>query len=242
MAHHLSLLLLVFIFRIPASGQEVQFRDSLNLDKGHWQIFTNPFTHNTVIKFFDGQKNQFYQENLAGKYIKLTNRNIAKINQIFDQMASKTVVQTQVASDSLSSPAYRKLSDLNSKRQSLREKENDTSPWNIASRLKVHAFQMYDKEKVTLIFQNPDQTTVNITLSTLNEQVLYKEVSTEINYRRSFNLQALEDGKYKLVVSHPNRKQSYIKQIEINSTENRKLHLEKQVDVNCKANDESASW
>ncbi|QMU29666.1 hypothetical protein [Adhaeribacter radiodurans] len=206
---------ITWILSIPVLGQERQYRDPLQPEKGHWQIQTNPAANTTVIQFFDGQNQQIYQEKMTGKYIRLTDRNIAKINQLFDQIASKTIVLAQVESEPLSSPAFRKLAFQNNKKQSWRENESSASPLNVAASLKVHAFQIYNTDKVELNFRNPDQKRVIIQVFTQDRYSIYKEITREIDYKRSFDFTAIGYGKYKLVVSPLKGRPRFMKQIEI---------------------------
>jgi hypothetical protein len=197
------------------TAQNIQYRDPAFPEKGHWQIVTDPAANNTVIKFYDGQKNQIYEETISGKYIKLTDRNIARINKTFDQIAGKTMVLAQVKSDPFTSPAFRKLSYRHLKKRSLTEKESTKSALNSASRLKVHAFQYYPTARFELNFQNPAQERLIIKVFNKVGQSVYHESSCRMHYKRSFDFEGMANGMYKLVVTTANGKFKYTKQIEI---------------------------
>lgn len=235
----LKLLLMLAIagmLSMPTRGQERQYRDPRQPEKGHWQIQTDPAANYTLIQFYDGQNQPIYQEKITGKYIRLTDRNMAKINQLFDQIASKTIVGAQVASEPLRSAAFRKLTAANHRKQSWQEKESRAS----SLELKVRAFQIYETDKVALHLRNPDQKRVIIQVLTQDGQTVYKEISRDIDYKRNFDITALGYGKYKLVVSPRKGRPMYLKQIEIKPAQ--QLLQEKPTRANYQEISEAAGW
>ncbi len=199
----------------PAFAQTMQYRDPTNPDRGAWQITTDPGNKNTVIRFFDGNKNQLYEEIIPGKYIKLTNRNIARINQTFDQIVLKSMVATQVKADPLDSPTFRKLSDRQNKKQSRTSTAQASANSNSNSKLKAHAYQIGKSPRLQLIIQNPEQERIIIDLSDEQGQSLYHESFSILKYHRRFDLTGMSQGQYKLLVTTANRKQKYTRVLEL---------------------------
>lgn len=198
---------------VPASAQDLQYRDPNNPDRGAWQITTDPVTKNTLIRFFDGSKNQLYEEAMAGKYIKLTKRNIARINKAFDQIMLKSTVAAQVKADPLDSPTFRKLSERQNKNQSKTSAYRAFANFYPDSKLKAHAYQIGKSTMFQLIILNPEQKRLIIDLSDEQGQSLYHESFSILNYRRRFDLTGMHSGQYKLLVTTTNRKQKYTRMI-----------------------------
>ncbi|RDC62739.1 hypothetical protein [Adhaeribacter pallidiroseus] len=208
------LLLLSWFWTLSVFAQTMQYRDPAQPELGAWQITTDPISKNTVIRFFDGNKNQFYEEIIAGKYIKLTDRNIFRINQSFDQMVLKSIVAAQVKADPLDSPTFRKLSDRQSKKQS-KISANQASNFKANVSLKAHTYQVGKTMLFYLIVQNPEKNRIIVDLSDEQGQSLYHESFSFLNYRRRFDLTGMTQGQYQLLVTTANRKQKYTRRIHV---------------------------
>jgi hypothetical protein len=97
----------------------------------------------------------------------------------------------------------------------LPEASSEVYAHNTTTRLKAHAFQYYPSGRLEMNLQNPDRERLHISMLDHLGQSMYQESSNLSNYKRSFNLAGMANGKYKLVVFSANSKNKYIRYFEI---------------------------
>ncbi|MDQ4141133.1 MAG: hypothetical protein M3142_11495 [Bacteroidota bacterium] len=204
-----------FFLFLPATAQEVQFRDPLNSAKGHWQLFTDATTRTTKVKFFDGKQNLLYEEELPEKYIRLTDRNINRINETFDLVTAKNLILTNVKANPLPPVITPRTSKH---RNPVRSKTRHSASANAISNLKIDTYKVADTFKFGLIFQNPDRERIRINLRNEAGKILYTNFVNSASYERQFDFSGLNTEKYTLEVISVDRKQKYTDQIVIRST------------------------
>jgi hypothetical protein len=202
--------ILVFMLAITFSAvaQEAHYRDPNNPGKGYWQIYTNAQTRSTSIKFFDSQKYLLYEEVIPGKYIKLTNRNINRINQTFDQITQNNLVVSKIKSDQLPANHTRK-SAVGEKATHRNNNQNG------GSKITLNTFKIPNTTKLHLTFQNPNRERIKIYLMNDAKQIIYDENVNRNYYNRNLDFAGLHPGKYMLVLTTTNRKFRYTEQIQI---------------------------
>jgi hypothetical protein len=210
----------VLLLGLPngVTAQDIHYRDPNNPAKGYWQLFTDAESRTTNVKFFDANQQMLYQEIMPGRFIKLTNRNITRINLVFDQIAGKSMVEKSVKSASLTSADFKKLINRNSKKRYNNVEESTLYKENPASGLAVHTYQIADKTDYYLTIQNPQQEQVFIYLFNKINQNIYWEKVQKTDYRRKFNFEGMPQEEYKLVVTTADKKLKYTKKIDLRST------------------------
>lgn len=186
-------------------AQNVQYRDPLQPSKGHWLLLTDAATRTTTIKFFDGQNNLLYEEAIPGKYIKLTNRNINRINQTFDLVTRNDLILSKVKANLLISLASNPSSQIRNTKYA--------SQANAGANIKLNTFKIPNTAKFHLAFHNPDRERIKIYVINNTKQVIYDENLNSAAYNRRYDFTGLHPGKYTLVLTTVNRKFRYTEEI-----------------------------
>jgi hypothetical protein len=209
-------LVLFLLLSITVTAQDIHYRDPHNPGKGYWLLFTDAANKTTRIKFFNANQQLLYEEVITDGFIKLTDRNIKKINQTFDQIAGKTMVVKKVKSELLTSSDFKDLSNRNSLKRRNNLEESTISKENPATGLLVHTYQIANKADYYLTIKNPNQERVFIYIFNKINQNVYWEKIQKISYRRKFNWEGMENGEYSLVVCTADKKFKYTKKINLN--------------------------
>lgn len=219
-----------------ATGQELHYRDLNDPQRGYWTLFTDASSQTTHIQFFNADKRLVYEESIPEKYIRLTRRNINKINQAFDRIMEQKLLKDQVKLSELSSARYRKLvrRHKSEARTSTDSFASCTSTDNLANRddfecgIQTTAYPLSNnKLYFQLTILNPLKERLFIFLYDTRNNSIYRERIYSINYRRTFNMEALRGGVYKLLVTNTNRKYKYIRYIEVKpSRRSRMVYIE----------------
>lgn len=211
------ILAIYLVLSFSATAQDVHYRDPQDPSKGHWLLFTDPATLSTRIQFFDANKHLLYEEVLSDKYIRLTERNINRINQAFDLITQNNLVLTKVKANPLSPVSNNQAFSRRNPAHRYPGQPNASSLDNAGSNIKLHTFKIANTCKFYVIFQNPDQKGIRIQLKNEVGKILFTELVNSATYRRKFDFAGTLAEKYTLVVTSRDRKYRFIQQIEMRS-------------------------
>ncbi|MDQ4140894.1 MAG: hypothetical protein M3142_10250 [Bacteroidota bacterium] len=204
---------LSLFFTFSATAQEKFYRNLNDPNSGYWKLYTEPTSRTTNIKFFDASDRLLYEEVIPDKYIKLTDRNINRINQVFDQITGNQMVLTKVKTNPLpATPIHNNI-----KRKSVAKAPSEQVLNKSGSKIQINSVKISNSTKFYLAFENPDRERIDIYLKDDAGQVLYSEHVNCASYLRKFNTVGLHKGKYFLVVTTVNRKYKFTKLIEVGS-------------------------
>ena len=207
------ILIISLVLPFSVAAQDVHYRDPLEPSKGYWQLFTDAATRTTRVKFFDANKHLLYEEVIPNKYIKLTNRNINKLNQTFDLVTRNDLVSTKVKANPLLTFRSNRLTTRYGSSHHYPCQVSSSSLPEPVSDIKLNTFSVSNTSKFYLAFQNPGRKRIKIYLLNKAKQILYSESVNTANYKRQFNLVGLHTGKYTLVVTTVDRKYRFTEQI-----------------------------
>ena len=164
---------------LRAQEKEVQ-RVYAAADKGYWSLYTDPGKRSTTVKFFDQENDLIYQESLAGRYLKLTPQNIRKLNEMHSWYVASQLVSAQVRSMTLPMAP---------------------TPVNPApGRFQTNIFPVFGTTRFKIAFDNPERKWVNISLQDAQGHELHRERVNQPSYVRSFNLDKVNPGTYKVIL------------------------------------------
>ncbi len=169
-------------------------------DKGYWQVHTDPNSRNTVVQFFDGENHLLYQETMARKYVKLSNRNV----RLFDELLAKLMAR-ELLSEKVK--AYDIVADSRTDYRSMSEPE-----WSAPSvTMKTATSNVYvvQKGKMKVILKNPAQENYDIRIVDSALRMIYHEQVKDLTYGRWFDMSKLGEGTYSVHISSPRKKLNY---------------------------------
>lgn len=206
-----SLLLGSFVAVVSVHAQSDYFAKT-DSSKPYWKIQTDFASQKTLVRFFNNKHEPIYQETLAGRYVKLTNRNIRLFDSMLERLVTNQLLSAEVRSHELvpSSPGTSEqvvatsmstpvttVRILDSPKE-VEEFGPMRSDLSISStgKLKMHVLNLL--EKPVLIKLTDDQ----------GRQV-FKEKSTLLNYNRTLNLARLPEGRFRLEVDSPQTDYTY---------------------------------
>ncbi|QMU30048.1 hypothetical protein [Adhaeribacter radiodurans] len=207
------IVVLLLVVSTSTQAQNVHYRDPYNPAKGYWKLYTDAATRTTSVKFFDVNHHQVYEEVIPEKYVKLTDRNINKINEAFDQVTRNHLIQAKVKSNAL---------PLGPPQQSVQE--NSTTHFNHKkvnarafsdSGIILNNFKYAGSTNYCVLYKNPERKSVNVSLIDEQGKVLYSEYESIAEYRRVFDFRGLYPGVYTLTVATSDHKYKYTEQLTI---------------------------
>ncbi|MFC5407914.1 hypothetical protein ACFPMF_01240 [Larkinella bovis] len=183
--------------------------------QAYWKVQTDFTSQQTVIRFFNRHREPIYQETLAGRYVKLTDRNIRLFDEMLhrlltnqllsaevrshDLLASGSVLPYYVASAPLSTPVTPVATSYI--RTSTKE-SFETNP--LRSDVGIS-----NTGKLRLLVMNLLEKPVLVTLIDDAGRHIFKEKETQLSYNRTLNLTQLPAGKFRLDISGSQRDYAY---------------------------------
>lgn len=171
-------------------SQPDQYAQTSIPPQGYWRVMTQPDTRSTVVRFYNRDSQVVYEEQLAGRYIKLNDRNVARLDQTLANLTSGNLVASTLKTEPLRT-----------------EKEYYKEPTNmplatVPTGLFVESFPIVSQDKLLVRFQNPEGYRMHIALRNERDQNVYNDSVVQKEYQRKFDLSQLAAGVYTLVVSN----------------------------------------
>ncbi|GAB3899100.1 hypothetical protein GCM10028803_19630 [Larkinella knui] len=180
--------------------------------KGYWKIQTDFASQQTRIRFFNSQHEPIYQENLAGRYVKLTNRTIRLFDSMLERLLTNQLLSAEVKSHELvasstgvpdyavSAPLTHPISTsyvLASPTESLETNPLRTDV-SISStgKLKIHAVNLRQEPVLVTILDDQGRS-------------IFKQKTVAPTYNRTLNLSQLQEGTFRFEVIGLQKKYYY---------------------------------
>ncbi|SDL51618.1 hypothetical protein SAMN05421823_106223 [Catalinimonas alkaloidigena] len=178
--HALSALLLI-VAPLAAGAQHTETSLPAYVSpQDHWRVYTDPDQRLTRVQFFDDQHRLLYEETLPGQYLKLTPRNVRKLNETHARLRSNHLLSTTLqvsALPDLPAPAH-------------------LTP----TRFQAHVFAVAGTARFKVTFDNPERDVVQIWLKDAQGHTLHHDKVQARSYVRSFNLTPLPSGDYQVEI------------------------------------------
>lgn len=207
-----TILLLASLLALPAfvQGQFVPTttEDTPDSSRGYWQVATHPATRRTTVQFFDEQKNVLYEETLAGSYINLNHRTV----KILDQKLHQLIHKNWIASSLTVIPLPREK-DLFRPRVAGVD-ATMASGYRSVNGYYADALSVKDR-KLEVRFLNELGYRMTIKIEDKKGQNVYFDSVVMKAYRRRFDFNSLEPGRYTLTISSYNHRFYYSRQLEL---------------------------
>lgn len=185
-------------FTSGATAQEDTFyRDPARPQRGYWKLFTHAASASTTIRFFDGDGRLLYEEVFTRQYVKLTGRNIAAINEAFDQITSQSLLRSRVtATDLPADPRERLPAPVGHQTGSGTETAGEKPDAGIG----VSLFAVGSTGKLKLLIENPRCRKLYLCLKADNGRIIYSETTRRPGYMRTFDLTGIPSGKHTFLI------------------------------------------
>ncbi|WP_128545022.1 hypothetical protein [Larkinella soli] len=173
---------------------------------GFWKLRTNYATRSTVIQFFNAQGEPLYQETLAGRYVKLTKRNIRLFDGMLKQLMQSSLLADQLKTHELLASERATFLPTTSRERP----ETEERPVVVEPNGTLTAYPVVSPTgRLQVGFNNPAQEKITIGLATELSYYVYKEATTLETYNRVLNLSKLAGGNYRLEIGNSRRRLTY---------------------------------
>lgn len=203
-------------FRVAAQSDYYARTDS---SKAYWKIQTDFSSQKTMIRFFNSQQEPIYQETLAGRYVKLTDRNIRLFDSMLQRLLSNQLLSAEVKSHELVAtstgvPYYATSTPLSKPVSTSYVLASPNEPLEINPLRSDIAISNTGRLKIQVVNLREEPILVML-LDDLGRYV-FKEKSRLGHYVRNLNLTQLAEGKFRLEVSGAQKSYTYRLQIQSN--------------------------
>ncbi|GAA4405202.1 hypothetical protein GCM10023187_23390 [Nibrella viscosa] len=208
----------LYLPSLTTAQPNTYFSQSAAAEKGYWKLFTDNQSRSTHVRFFDAQNQLVYEEVLAGKYIKLTDQNVDRLNQLLDQVMESRLIAASLKATPLeetiihNQPVVWSGPSLKPEATAAVKLNN---PLNYNIRLNSHLTEYQNKQMLRVQVENPERYRLAVSVRDKNGQAVYWEPVTQSNCLVKLNLSELKHDSYTLEVTTPNRNYSYIRRIEL---------------------------
>ncbi|MFD1141966.1 hypothetical protein ACFQ4C_12640 [Larkinella insperata] len=169
--------------------------DGYYQSKGHWQVRTDAISHTTVVTFYDAYHHPIYQETLPGQHIRLSRKNIRRLDAIGAHLTTRQLVASAVRSDELPPNPAPIRSEFAADPTAF-SAEPDTAFGGFRTKVIPVA-----PNHLTVYYVQADTEPVSIQLLDQSGQPVHREVHHVAKYKRSFDLEQLNPGLYELALS-----------------------------------------
>ncbi|SDL97740.1 hypothetical protein SAMN05421823_109184 [Catalinimonas alkaloidigena] len=210
------LILIALGARFGSTGyaQDVSYyeKQHVSAHSGFWQVLTDPDNRTTTIRFYDEHRQVVYQEELVGKYVRLTARNRRKLDGMLEQVLHNRLVAATVGvteMQKLARGALLKMPDVLLRDESKVEKQLALQ----RAQIRLNAYMMPQSLRMKVLIDNPKEERMKIRLMDTEGATLYEENTSAVSYHRPFDLQGMPVGTYTLLVK--SRKQSFVRELEV---------------------------
>lgn len=169
-------------------------------EKPYWTAKLNSSKNNTVLSFFDKNNQLLYKEDLPGKVVVPSKRNIKKFDKMLALMLANKLVSEHLTTLAVTSTT--KSYALNN--SSLQASDLLRYPNGIETRI-------YTREsgKLIIYIANPNLRKLNLILKDQEEHLIYFENTCLEKYGRDLDITNLEPGQYMFSVSSGKASESF---------------------------------
>ena len=193
------------------SSASVQAQTSAHYDNaasktpGHWEASTNYQVNGTEIRFYDGNKQLIHQEVYPNKLVKLTKKNVERLDITLAKVMDKQLVPSEVKTVTM--PASTEDPRVVNKRRRIMEAERRASSADLTAQ--VVGSTSGNNAVLKVFIYNPHEERLRIEIQNAQGNPVCKEYTTDFQHYYRFNLNSLQDGNYRVqIYKIPQRKPS----------------------------------
>ncbi|GAB3915956.1 hypothetical protein GCM10028804_01500 [Larkinella terrae] len=187
----------------------------------HWQLHTDAVSQQTVVAFYDNHNRIIYQETLPGKHIRLTRKNVRRLDQTSRLLANKQLVTSTIQPDRILAQAP------------------DSQMLEVPERFSLLGTAVPDSafagfratvvptpgDRIALYYTQPDENLVSIMLLDPTGNAVYQEIISHLKYKRYLDLGNLGYGEFRLILSNSQYRYSYRLGVHYPNAKNRPVLL-----------------
>lgn len=176
--------------------------------KPYWRLNTGAGARNTQVRFFDASDRLLYEETLVHQYVRLTPRNLARLNNILDRLVNCSLVVNTLKTKTIDErPSGNELS-VRAEHARLTAAPTETNPKGYP----IEAYSIYQipQDRLVILLTNPDRYPMKIVIwQEGHTKEAYFEIDNGTHYQRKLNLNKLSTGNYKLIITSIDNKFYY---------------------------------
>lgn len=181
---------------------------------GYWRLHTEAGSRTTVVRFYRADNQLLYEESMGNRYVRLTKRNVARLDNMLNRLVSGTLIASSVKAQPMNEVSAE--SAIRTRADATRQVAT-VSPTNKKG-YAIDATGYYQARfnRLFLTVVNPDRHRMDIML--LDEQKhlhLFWETDNGPEYMRRLSLTELPAGHYTLVIKTVDRTFRYSQPVHI---------------------------
>ncbi|CCH52470.1 hypothetical protein BN8_01474 [Fibrisoma limi BUZ 3] len=173
---------------------------------GYWRLHTDYASRSTIIRFYDRDRQLIYQETISGRYVKLNKRTVRLFDSMLDRLVNNQLLSAHVRTHELL--ASNERVPINAfLRPSLLRDEPTTSPEE-ANRFVTQPL-VNSEGKLRVIFLNPRQERVLISIEDNSYNSIYRDISSLSAYKRAIDVSQLPEGTFRFRIATKQQTRTY---------------------------------
>ncbi|GAB3338563.1 hypothetical protein GCM10027299_50770 [Larkinella ripae] len=165
--------------------------------RAYWEVTTDYKTNGTAIRYFNADRQLLYQETLPKQLVKLTKRNVRRLDEALVKVTQNQPQPSHVRSVSL--PANTENPRIARERLRVMDAERKASPADLMARI-VPAADGFDAY-ITLFLYNPKQERVRIEVLNSKGYVVAQEYNNRLQCTYRFRMGNMPMGDYRVQIS-----------------------------------------
>lgn len=188
----------LYTFLLPVGSllaQDVAYYQSNKANlPGYWEVSTDYRTNGTAIRYYNPEKELIHQEVLPNQFVKLTKRNIRRLNATLTNISLQKKEPSNVKTVAL--PTDNEDSRVVRTRSKLMEVERKASPEGLTVRVVPSSDGINAMLKVFIY--NPHEERLRIEILNAKGNTICQEYNNNFQYYYRFNLSNMPSGDYRV--------------------------------------------
>lgn len=181
----------------PVLGQqEGHYSRIVDAHQGYWKLKTDYTIHGTWIYFFDSDSQLVYQESLPNQFIKLTPKNIRRLDQTLSRLVTNQLVASSISTSDL---PYEVPKRLPRRRDPASASQASDQPSKQAPlTFQPQLYTPVGTASVHLLLANPTLERLTIQILSADNTSVYEHVTHLGDSRHHLNLSGMPAGAYQI--------------------------------------------
>ncbi|RIV21344.1 hypothetical protein DYU11_18230 [Fibrisoma montanum] len=173
---------------------------------GYWRLHTDYASRSTMIRFYDRDRHLIYQETLSGRYVKLRKRTIRLFDSMLNRLVNNQLLSPHMKTHELLADNERLPINAFLRPSTLRD-ETTVSP-DGTNRF-VSQPLVNSEGKLRVIFLNPGQDRVFISIDDSSFNPIYRDISSLPAYKRAIDVSHLPEGTFRFMIATKQQTRTY---------------------------------
>lgn len=187
---------------------------SARQQKGYWRLHTDADVRATRVRFYDADHRLLYEETLSNQFVRLTERNVARLDDICDRLTSGRLVASALPLTDLTDAPTVTMLAVRAEAAHMAAVPTETNRKGYA--ILPHTYYQANLNRLLLSLSNPDRHRLDITLHSEQKSLeMYFETTNAREFGRKLNLVGLPEGRYTLTIRSTDRNFVYKRPFDI---------------------------